>query len=291
MSGPLYPWGMGTERPVVAGKFIELPGWRKLSVRGQDAAAWLNDLVSADLSGLEPGEARGSLMLSPTGRIRAEFHVAPDPGGGFLLLQDPAQTFCGDLLAPYQLSARVALTDRTAGVVLFALPDAADPPEVPDAAWASRPTCVGGEGVDLLAPAGDREATLAALGARLERATAKDLERRRIFLGIPRLGVDAGAEDLPVEARLDAAAADSKGCYLGQEAVAKVRNLGHPRRLLLLLSSDRPVAAGDAVLSGDRPAGRVTSVAAVAGAWWAMARVGWAYREDPLRTPSGAVLS
>src|SRR2546426_4417793 len=70
--------------------FADLSFWRKVAVSGSDALAWLNSLVSADLSDLAPGRARQSLLPSPTGRIRAVFTVVQF-GQTVLLLQDPQQ--------------------------------------------------------------------------------------------------------------------------------------------------------------------------------------------------------
>jgi folate-binding protein YgfZ len=267
--------------------FTDLTGWRKVAVRGADAAAWLNDLVSADLSGMEPGQARRSLLLSPTGRIRAEFAVAAREDG-FLLLQDPTQSKgIGDLLAPYVLSSEVTLEDRTADLALLAVPGGL--PEVPAGASPSTPSCLG-QGVDLLMEAVDRDRVALALTGRLVEAGPQEVEAWRILVAIPRLGVDATEEDLPQEGGFGDAVAFDKGCYLGQEAVAKVRNLGHPRRLVSALFADAPVSVGESVKAAGDDAGVVTSAAAADGGWALMARVAWHARDAHLTTASGGAL-
>src|SRR5258706_14411229 len=85
----------------------DLSSWRKIYVGGDDARGWLHDLVTADVESLTEGSSRRSLLLTPTGRIRADFTVAdhPDFPEGFLLFQDPLQeTSVADLLAPYVFS-------------------------------------------------------------------------------------------------------------------------------------------------------------------------------------------
>ena len=77
-----------------------------------------------------------------------------------------------------------------------------------------------------------------------------------------------------------------KGCFLGQEAVAKVRNLGHPRRLLLPVEGDTRLGRGDGVYSNGAVVGTITSAAGTR----ALAKVRWASREAPLRTADGAAL-
>ena len=273
----------------MAGAFVDLSPWWKLEVSGPDARSWLNDLVSADVGPSEPGDARRSLLLSPTGRIRAEFTVVRR-NEGFVLLQDPRQArFVGELLDPYVLSSAVELADRTRHLALFSLPAVAEPPPVVGGAVPSSPSCLGA-GMDLMAGAAGGTELRSVLSARFREAGLDEAERWRILSGIPRFGVDAVEEDLPAEGGLQSAVAFDKGCYLGQEAVAKVRNLGHPRRILASLAADGPVGPGDAVFGPRGEAGRITSAAEHGGRWLALARLAWGAREGPFRAASGPAL-
>jgi tRNA-modifying protein YgfZ len=289
--GGLDPGEVGTAIPSlrIGGKaFANLADWRKIAVLGTDALGWLGDLVSADLSDLSPGRARRSLLLSPTGRIRAEFTVALS-GGSLLLLQDPTQPrSVGDLLAPYVLSSDVTMEDRSRTLSLFAMPGQEVPPNAPGAA-SSIPSCLG-PGVDLISAAQDGAEVLRWLRASFDEAREEELEAWRVAMGRARWGVDGTDEDLPQEAGMEEAVALDKGCYLGQEAVARVRNLGHPRRVLLRLRSEADVARGDAVLVDEREAGRVTSVASAEGRTLVLARVRWDARGGPFTTRDGAPL-
>jgi tRNA-modifying protein YgfZ len=105
------------------------------------------------------------------------------------------------------------------------------------------------------------------------------------------VGRDATADDLPMEAGLQDAVAFDKGCYLGQEAMARVRNLGHPRRVLVRVETDAQVSAGDPIFVDGEQAGAVTSAVMVNGRTVALASVRWAHRDGPLRTKEGAELS
>jgi tRNA-modifying protein YgfZ len=272
--------------------FADLSSYRKIRVTGTDAARWLNDLVSADLTDLSPGRAKGSLLLSPTGRIRAEFAVAAIDDA-FLLIQDSAQpTSVAELLERYVLSSDVALEDVSM-LVLFAIPGhseiAIEGSDSTDVMTWSPSSAGGGNGVDIAVPGGRRQEMQAWLRERLTEASDEDFERWRITAGIPRLGVDVQEEDLPQEAGLVEAVGFHKGCYLGQEAVAKVQNLGHPRRLLLHLRAiqdpgpDGEISTGDEVESEGSEAGRITSVARVGDSTFALARVRWAARHGPFR--------
>jgi folate-binding protein YgfZ len=240
---------------------VTLEGFRTVEVGGADAAAWLQDLVTADVLALAPGQAVRSLLLGPTGRIRADLHVFRPPEG-FLLFQALDQpSSVDDLLAPYVLSSDVTLRERP-------VPDLVAVPAI--GGWTFAPA--GGEGHD--------------------RVSAAALEAWRIRRGVARFPVDLDEDSLPAEAGLDDGVVIDrvKGCYLGQESVAKVRNLGHPARIALGLRADEAVRPGDPVLGDGSEAGVVTSVEAPGSAGAVIARVRWTSRDAELRTARGAVL-
>lgn len=268
---------------------VDISSWRKIAVRGADAMSWLNDLLSSDLSELEPGTARRSLLLSPTGHVRAEMTVARG-GDDLLMIQDPAQPRAIDaLLERYVLSSDVVLANRSHELAAFALPMRAVRPNV-EGALASSPSCVGVDGFDVLAATARSATALETLADEAIVATLEDLERWRIVAGLPRFAVDGAEEDLPFECGFGDAVAADKGCYLGQEAVARVRNLGHPRRALVHVASDAAVHPGELVRANGDDAGRITSAAEHGGRWWAFAKVKWGPRDDPLVTQNGTPL-
>ena len=95
--------------------FVDRSADRKLTVRGADARGWLGDLVTADVATLEPGTSRRTLLLSPTGRIRADLLIAGGGDDGFLVMQSTDQPEPAiDLLSPYVLSSSVELEDVSA---------------------------------------------------------------------------------------------------------------------------------------------------------------------------------
>ena len=279
----------GVEESIATGTaFVDLSSWRVVSVSGADARTWLNDLVSADIGDLRPGHARRSLLLSPTGRIRAEFTVA-DRDGTLSLVQDPAQPrSIRELLSPYVLSSDVRLEDRAAADGLVAFPGRPTAPAVPGSS-PSAPSCTGA-GVDLFFARADHDRVLSALTATHTLSDAAAFESWRVWAGIPRYGVDALDDDLPQEGGFEDAVAFEKGCYLGQEAVAKVRNLGHPRRVLLHLEAMVPLRAGDDVEHAGERVGEISSAAGGDGTWRALARVRWDRRQGSLQTATGASL-
>jgi len=203
-----------------------------------------------------------SLLLSPTGRIRADFHVLRSPGEGFLLLQGPGQPDAlSILLGPYVLSSDVEL-------------EAADP-----------------TGLLVTPGPGSRWTVTRGVPADAMPVGAEALEAWRIRHGIARFPVDLDEDSLPAEAGLDAEPVidRTKGCYLGQESVARVRNLGHPPRVVLAVRADGPLHPGLAVLSEGAQAGTVTSVEPDGGLG-AMVRIRWDAREADLIAAGGVTL-
>ncbi len=220
--------------------------------------------------------------MSPTGRILADFGLACDDDG-YLLLQPADQPdHVGLLLSRYVLSSEVDLHDATNELALFAVLGTARE-------LVGRPgltPSVVGSGVDLVMPVGKTAWRIEDGLVRhdLVEVGAVTLEVRRIHSGTPRMGVDFGQDALPAEVGLDWTIDTAKGCFLGQESVAKVRNLGHPPRVLRHLRADAPVSPGTAVVAGGTPVGEVTSAAVDGTGAVALAMVAWASAEGPLRT-------
>jgi folate-binding protein YgfZ len=101
------------------------------------------------------------------------------------------------------------------------------------------------------------------------------------------MGSDFGPDALPAEAGLEDTIDFTKGCFLGQESVAKVRNLGHPPRVLRLVRSRTPILPGAPVLADDQQVGEVTSAAAAEGGTDAIVRVRWDAASGGLSTEAG----
>ncbi|HEY6566579.1 MAG TPA: hypothetical protein VI341_03590 [Actinomycetota bacterium] len=257
-----------------------------LRVTGSDAAAWLHDLVTTDVASLDPGQARRSFLLTPTGRIRADFMVGRDSGGFWLLQSSEQPRAMIDLLSVYVLSSDVSLADMSAGYSVWTLIGGAgerfDGPGL-------RPSLLG-PGCDVLVAHDGADPPWAANDSTAGLAQVDDpaLERWRILRGDPRMGIDFPEGALPAEVGLDEAIDTTKGCFLGQESVAKIRNLGHPPSVLRFRRAEGVVAPATPVFDAGTEVGLVTSAATVAGGTTvAIIRVGWASREASLTTPDG----
>jgi tRNA-modifying protein YgfZ len=154
-----------------------------------------------------------------------------------------------------------------------------------------RPSVLG-PGAGILAERSDTSAVGAALSAAMAPASDAALERFRVEAGIPLYGTDFDSGALPSEASLESAIDFTKGCFLGQESVAKVRNLGHPPTVLVALRAPNGVRAGDGVYADGAEVGTVTSAASVPDRGTTLfARVRWDAAREALSTSNGVALS
>src|SRR5438552_13378378 len=119
--GPTMDAGSDTELRALEEEhaFLDRSSWRKVRITGSDAVTWLGDLLTADIGALEPGRGSRSLLLTPTGRIRADVQVARREDD-LVLLQAPEQPeHIGLALSTYILSSDVSLELRTHDLALF----------------------------------------------------------------------------------------------------------------------------------------------------------------------------
>jgi folate-binding protein YgfZ len=260
-----------------------------ITVRGADATTWLHDLITADVEGLRSGQSRRSLLLTPTGRIRADLHVAR-LDGSFVLLQEEEQTEAVDtILAPYVLSSDVELEDRSERSVVVAVLDG-EAAEDGNDALVLAPSVLGRGHDVIVAPGEPADRLRERLRARgMVQVTSQDLETWRIRRGAVRMGSDFGPDALPAGAGLEDTIDLTKGCFLGQESVAKVRNLGHPPWVLRLVHSTAPIVPGTPVLADGAAVGEVTSAADADGGTDAIVRVRWDAASGPLSTETGSL--
>jgi tRNA-modifying protein YgfZ len=206
-----------------------------LRVAGPDACDYLQRMVSNDVEALQVGESCQALLLTAKARLIAPLVVWRRGDDDFLLLTEPE---LGDpvrtLLTRMRLRAKCEIEVETHTSALV----------------------FGGEGI-----ATDFPGAAELLDAELEPTlVAEELERRRIEARVPRWGRELDDRVLPAEAGLDSTHISfSKGCYPGQEPVARLHYRGHPNRGLRVLELP-DVPAYDAELVHDgKVVGRVTS--------------------------------
>jgi len=261
-----------------------------IEVTGGDRVRWLDGMLSNDVTRLqEGGEHSGcyALALNAKGRIIADLHVLVH-GAGFWL--ETAAAAVDRLLAHFErhriaddvelrdIGASVdrlgiegplaaPLLERVSGVALELAAECCEVLRIGESeVVAARYGWSGEIGFQLFAPAGSgeaiaRELETASTAAGSIRMGGETLEIMRIEAGIPRFGAEIDETTLPAEVGLAHAVARSKGCYVGQEVVARMEAAGRVSHRLVGLALDEGAlpAPGEEIRTADERVGEVTS--------------------------------
>jgi folate-binding protein YgfZ len=261
-----------------------------VEVAGADAATYLDGQLSQSVLGLAVGSSAPTLLLQPQGKVDAwarlsrladeRFWLDIDPGYGELALAR---------LQRFLLRTRAELTLLSLELVAVRGPAAAGGPAslgvaapaggaVLDALWP------GVDGFDLLGPQVD-------VPHGIDEGAPEALEALRIRLGVPAMGSELDGSTIPAAAGIVDRSVDfTKGCYVGQELVARIDSRGSntPTKLRgLRAPAGAAMAAGAELVQGDQPIGRVTSVATPPGS----AVVGLGYVKRGVEPPATAELA
>ena len=249
----------------------------KLALTGADAKSFLQGQVSNDIESLSPGTGCYAAFLTPKGKMLGDLRILDT--GDELLLDTERVALQGlfNMIRRFSIGYAVELHKRTVerGLISLIGPGStavAGADGLPDAEHAHRLVEVGpitarairtDVGIDLLCDAADTEALLAALAAAGATVVSADaVECLRIERGRPRYGIDLDETVIPQEAGLnDRAVSFTKGCYVGQETVARLFYRGKPNRHLRGLALSAPPRSGDEIELEGRAVGHITSTA------------------------------
>ncbi len=267
-----------------AGAFVDLSGRTKLRLAGSDRIRFLNGQVSNDVRLASNEASIYTCVMTIKGKMCADAFIHTTPDAIWLDAEPIVRESLAVRLEKYIIADDVILEDLSDEIGLLhffpVLADAADAAidSFPALAGTSqelrciRSTRYGQPGLDLFGSFGVIRDTQARLSATFALLDAGALETRRILAGVPRWGAELDENTMPAEAGLEERAVSfTKGCYIGQEVVSRVKSVGHVNRQLRGLRSLPaqpavglgpgqslfPAEAG----SGGREAGRVTSVA------------------------------
>ncbi|MEO6323624.1 MAG: glycine cleavage T C-terminal barrel domain-containing protein [Thermoanaerobaculia bacterium] len=265
---------------------FDLVGRGTLVLRGKDRAEFLHGLVTNDVKGLKPGTGCYAAVLTPKGKMRADLTVLCVADSLILDTESQLAEPLTALLKGYVFYQDVTIENLSESTAVLHLEGRETPRilsslgvrDLPaESHWHQQldldegTTALlvnesrgGAVGVDLRI----ERSHAAQLVARLEQAGAHAepielLETARIEAGIPRWGRELDETVLPNEAGLERNAISyNKGCYMGQEIVARIKTYGHVNRLLvpLVLSPDAEVVPGAEIRAGETKIGAVTSV-------------------------------
>jgi folate-binding protein YgfZ len=250
----------------------------KLALTGSGGAEFLQGQVTNDVQGLEPGSGCYAAFLTPKGKMLGDLRIL-DTGDELLL--DTERVSLQELfnmIRRFRVGFDVELHKRTLETGLLSLlgPGALavlGGLDLPGQEHAHRAASVAGVavrairtdmGVDLLI---EDAAGTDAVAAALREAGAVPVseaatECLRVERGRPRYGIDLDDTVIPQEAGLNARAVSfTKGCYVGQETVARLHYRGKPNRTLRGLALSSPASPGDELTRGERVVGRVASAA------------------------------
>lgn len=278
------PWHFGEplreQRALDAGEAaVDLSNRGVVTVTGPDRLSWLHSLTTQHLERLEPGSSSLALVLSPHGHVEHELHLVDDGETTWIITAPGTSSALVEYLRSMQFMLRVEVLDRSDEFAVVWEPvrqvDAAlvtwlVPVDFAGLGHAEAGSDRGGDaaryvphrpdslvGREVIVP---RDAVESRLASWPQRAGTWALEAQRVAAGVPRLGLETDHRTLPHEVGwIGPAVHLSKGCYRGQEAIARVHNLGHPPRRLVVLhldgSREELPEHGDPVLLGDREVG------------------------------------
>jgi tRNA-modifying protein YgfZ len=261
----------------------------KLALSGSGAVEFLNGQVTNELADLRPGEGRYAAFLTHKGKMLGDLRILVVAGEGTTAGKESAalellldteraalqQLF--DMIRRFKVGYDVELHKRTLERGLLSLigPESArvaGAEGLSDAEHANARLELDGlealairtdVGIDLLFEADDTERLAAALRARgAQPLSEQAAERVRVERGRPRFGIDIDQTTIPQEAGLNERAVSfTKGCYVGQETVARLHWRGKPNRHLRGLRLSAPASTGDQLYLGERVVGQVGSFA------------------------------
>ena len=254
-----------------------------LAVAGADATDFLQSQVTNDVASLCSGEGCYSALLTRKGKIQADltahrrdddFLIGTEPVALKTLLENLRMHSVGHTVEIQDLSDTLGVVTVHGPKSVEALNDAlSERVDMPQAQYEHVPGRIAGKavrvvsmrataGFDLIL-AGDY---LREVSTRLEEvgcvpASPEAAECIRIESGVPRYGIDMTSENFPAEAGIEGRAVNfEKGCYVGQEPVARMHYRGHPNRLLRGLVCDAPTGSGTRVIRNGGEVGAVSSV-------------------------------
>jgi folate-binding protein YgfZ len=247
-----------------------------IAVSGPDGAEYLQGQLTNDVEGLAPGEGQYSALLDRKGHMQADMRVLRRAGEEFWIETEPeAIEAARRHLEMYKIGREVEIADVGGEQVMLSL---IGPRSIEIAGGAALPehaceeTTISGvgcvavgtrDGIDLIAPAAQAEPLRQALvAAGAVEVVAEAVEILRIEAGVPRFGAEMGAETMPAEAGIvEDAVSFTKGCYIGQETVARLHYKGRPNRHLRGLRLSAAAEPGAALRLGEKEVGRLGSAA------------------------------
>jgi len=235
---------------------LEGTAWADLShlavvaVTGEDRLKWLHDLTTQHLLDFGVGSWTSALILDPQGHVEYQFSLVDDGATTFIVLDPHFAHGLVEYLKKMRFMLKVDVSDASAEYAVLRAPGAANE--------------VGGPFA--LVPRAELDEMKKVFGASATQVGTWALDAERVAAGRPRHGFDTDAKSIPNELGvIHGSVHMNKGCYRGQETVAKVYNLGKPPRRLVMLHLDGHAVVmpptGTPVMNGEVQVGFLGTVA------------------------------
>ncbi len=212
------------QRALEAGTaWADLSHFNIVAVTGEDRLKWLHDLTTQFVSDLQPGVWMPSLILDAKGHVEFQFNLVDDGTTTYLVLDPGYIEKLVEYLIKMKFMLRVDVRDASSEFVVLRAPGVAD--------------AIGGPFA--LVPRDEVEQMKETFGGVATQVGTWALDAERVAKGRPRIGFETDHKSIPNELGvLNTAVHMKKGCYRGQETVAKIYNLGNPPRRLVMLHLD-----------------------------------------------------
>jgi tRNA-modifying protein YgfZ len=239
----------------------------KFLLTGAEVGEFLQGQVTNDVEALVPGSGCYAALLDHKGKLRADMRVLHGQDWFWLDCEPIGRDALARTIKMYSLGRDVKSDDVAEARAILSLIGPAAREALDIAPPDSEHAFLEGEhgiyvatdlGVDIICDAAQADAVRDALG--IEPAAEEAAECLRIESGRPRHGLDMGPETIPQEAGINERAVSfEKGCYVGQETVARLHYKGKPNRFLRGLRLTAEVESGEAIVFGDKQVGTIGS--------------------------------
>jgi len=212
------------QRALEAGTaWADLSHYNIIAVSGLDRLQWLHDLTTQFVSDLEPGLWKSNMILDARGHIEFQFNIVDDGQTSFLVLDPGYNDQLIEYLTKMKFMLRVDVRDASGDYAVLRAP--------------GMPNEIGGPFA--LVPRAEVEEMKKTFGGVATQVGTWALDAERVAAGRPRIGFETDHKSIPNEIGvLNGAVHMKKGCYRGQETVAKIYNLGNPPRRIVMLHLD-----------------------------------------------------
>ncbi|MEY3218506.1 MAG: hypothetical protein RLY96_969 [Actinomycetota bacterium] len=212
------------QRALEAGTaWADLSHFNIVAITGEDRLKWLHDLTTQFVSDLQPGVWMPSMILDAKGHVEFQFNLVDDGTTTYLVLDPGYVEQLVEYLTKMKFMLRVDVRDASSEFVVLRAPGVAD--------------AIGGPFA--LVPRAEVDEMKQTFGGVATQVGTWALDAERVAKGRPRIGFETDHKSIPNELGvLNTAVHMKKGCYRGQETVAKIYNLGNPPRRLVMLHLD-----------------------------------------------------